>query len=184
MKRIIAFVGMPGSGKGTCTEYLEKSGYTVFHFGNIVTQEEIPRRGLELNAANEKIVREDLREKGGKGVLASMVVDKIDQSNKDVIVLDGLYSWTEYRILNEAYGEDLLLIAVYTPKVDRYARLMARDYRPLTKEEATLRDVAEIENLEKGGPIAYADYLLHNTETPESLKSELDNLLLSLGVSK
>ena len=39
--------------------------------------------------------------------------------------------------------------------------------RPFTIKEAKARDYAEIENLEKGGPIAMADYTILN---PEDLK--------------
>lgn len=171
---------MPGSGKGTCTDYLAAKGYEMIHFGNIVTQDEIPRRGLELNEANEKLVREDLRAKGGKGVLAKMVIEKIENINKEVVVLDGLYSWTEYKILNEKYGKNLVLIAVYTPKNERYERLQTREYRPLSEDEATSRDIAEIENLEKGGPIAYSDHLIQNTGTPQDLTDQVDQLLRSI----
>jgi dephospho-CoA kinase len=55
--------------------------------------------------------------------------------------------------------------------------------RPLSHEEAEARDFAEIENLEKGGPIAMADFTLQNDETMEKLHSEIDKLLELLAPS-
>ena len=46
----------------------------------------------------------------------------------------------------------------------------------LTVEEASSRDWAEIENLEKGGPIAIADYYVHNDSTIDSLHQQLDKI--------
>ena len=62
------------------------------------------------------------------------------------VVLDGLYSWTEYNILIEEIPE-LILISVVADKDIRYGRLTEREIRPLTKEEAKKRDLSEIEGL-------------------------------------
>lgn len=177
-KKIIAFVGMPGNGKGTCTDYLASKGYPVIHFGNMVVNE-VKNRGLEVNEANERIVREDMRVKEGVGVLAKRVSAEVTKllEEADVVVLDGLYSWSEYKVLQKNFEDSLVVICVFTPRKVRYERLAKRSYRPLTNEEVARRDVAEIENLEKGGPIARADYCLVNTKTPEDLLKELDELM-------
>jgi dephospho-CoA kinase len=52
-----------------------------------------------------------------------------------------------------------------------------RPERPLTFQEAQERDITEIENVEKGGPIAFADYALLNDGTKEELLAEIDDLL-------
>ena len=45
--------------------------------------------------------------------------------------------------------------------------------RPLTAEQAQKRDYAEIENIEKGGPIVMADFTVINEETAENLTSKV-----------
>lgn len=178
-RHIVAFVGMPGSGKGSCTDYLhQEKGYPLIYFGGIVV-DEVKRRGLEVNEKNEKSVREELRAKGGIGVLGKLVAEKIHKAYADepLVVLDGLYSWSEYKILRNEFGDAITLVAVYTPKQTRYQRLAKRPVRPLTEAEVSSRDIAEIENLEKGGPIAYADFLLTNTETLDDLHRELDKVV-------
>ena len=52
------------------------------------------------------------------------------------------------------------MLAITADRNIRYERLGNRDFRPLTKEEAYDRDVAEIENLAKGGPISISDYYI------------------------
>ena len=60
-KKIIAIVGMPGSGKSTVVQTLVKEYNLPFiHFGNI-TMEEIRRRNLPETQENEKKVRQELR---------------------------------------------------------------------------------------------------------------------------
>lgn len=177
-KKVIAFVGMTGSGKGTCTDYLAKKNYPVIHFGNMVV-DEVKNRGLAVNEANERTVREDIRAKEGTAVLAKRVSTKATEllRNTDVVVLDGLYSWSEYKVLQENFRDSLIVICVFTPRKIRYQHLVGREYRPLTNEEAQQRDVAEIENIEKGGPIARADYCLNNTGTQEDLIEQLEKLM-------
>lgn len=181
MKEVIAFVGMPGSGKGTCSDYLhEKYGWPIVHFGNMV-YEEVGRRGLD-NVKDEVFVREDMRAQEGPAVLAKHVGRKTDElfaSGNDVVVLDGLYSWSEYKYLSEKYEESFLVIAVAAAKKVRRQRVLYRkdSHRKYTLEQLVTREVAEIENLEKGGPIAYADYTLANEKTPEELLADLEKIL-------
>lgn len=179
--KVIAFVGMPGSGKGTCSGYLNKTyGWPVVHFGNMV-YEEVQRRGLD-NVKDEIFVREDMRKQEGQAVLAKHVARKADEylgQGQQTVVLDGLYSWSEYRFLEEKYQGDLLLIAVAAPKALRRERVLSREdaHRKYNLEQLITREIAEIENLEKGGPIAYADYTLVNDRTERDLKNELNQIL-------
>jgi dephospho-CoA kinase len=97
-----------------------------------------------------------------------------------IVGIDGLYSYSEYRTLRDAFGDKLVTVAVFTPKALRYRRLSEREDRPLTEGEATERDRAEIENIEKAGPIALADYTLLNGGTAEELAESCRTLLASL----
>ncbi|MEO7904607.1 MAG: dephospho-CoA kinase, partial [Candidatus Saccharimonadales bacterium] len=68
-------------------------------------------------------------------------------------------------------------IAIVAPKRLRHRRLTQRPIRPLTQNEANQRDWAEIENLEKGGPIAIADSYIINDGNIEKLHSAIDTEL-------
>lgn len=173
----VAIVGMPGSGKSELSAVFEKNGFSRIRFGDI-TDEEVARRGLELNEQNEKIVREDLRKKHSMAAYAKLSMPKIDAAlAKGNVVLDGLYSWEEYLLLKEKYGAKLKIIAVYSPPMLRYSRLSGRGVRPLTQQEAEGRDRAEIEKLNKGGPIAMADFTIMNCGSLKELQKEAQRVV-------
>ena len=69
------------------------------------------------------------------------------------------------------------MIAIIATKELRYDRLTKREIRPLTKEEAEKRDIAEIENLAKGGPIAFANYYILNNDDIENYKKQLNEII-------
>lgn len=178
-KTAIVFVGMPGAGKSICVEHLQKKGWPSVYFGGI-TIDEIKKRGLEVNETNERLVREDIRSREGKGAYALRIITQIEQyfqQGQNNVVVDGLYSWTEYKIFKDSLEDNALIIAVVAPRSVRHQRLTKRPVRPLTETEARSRDYAEIENLEKGGPIANADYYLSNFGSSEQLLLELDKLI-------
>lgn len=177
MYPIVAIVGMCGSGKSIASDYLEENGYKKVYFGG-VTMEVLKEKGLEVTPENEKMIRENLRKEHGMGAYAKLLLPRIlEYSKKSPTVLDGLYSWDEYKILKDELKNDITVIAVITKKELRYARLAKREVRPLTREEAEKRDIAEIENLAKGGPIAFADYYISNDGDIESYKEQLKNII-------
>ena len=55
----------------------------------------------------------------------------------------------------------------------RYSRLEKREIRPLSNIQAKNRDIAEIENLQKGGPIVFADYYIFNNQGMEQYQNDL-----------
>ena len=167
----VALVGMCGSGKSVLCELFEKQKWDKVYFGG-VTMTELKKAGLEVNEQNERAMREGLRKEFGMGAFAIKLVDVIKEKlEKGNIVLDGLYSWSEYEILNKEFGDNLVVLAVVTNRQTRYDRLATRQVRPLTNEQAQSRDWSEIKNLEKGGPISYADYyLVNNGDTLEMEK--------------
>ena len=69
------------------------------------------------------------------------------------------------------------VIAIVAPKNQRKRRMTHRPERPMTPAEVDQRDWAEIENIEKGGPIAIADYFVHNDKDVEHLYQQLDAIL-------
>lgn len=173
----VAIVGMPGAGKSEVSAVFEKSGFLRIRFGDL-TDEEVAKRGLELNEKNEKLVREQLRKKHGMSAYAKLNIPKIDAAmQKGNVVLDGLYSWEEYVVLKEKYRDNLKMVAVCASPKTRHKRLAERKERPLALKDAESRDRAEIENINKGGPIAMADYTVTNEGSLEELKKKTQEVV-------
>lgn len=173
MNKLVAIVGMCGSGKSIASEYFEGIGYKKVYLGGI-TMDKLKEAGLEVNPANEKMMREKIRSEHGMGAYALLSLPKIESLIvSDNVVIDGLYSWDELKIIKEKYP-NLVVISIVNNKKIRYDRLAIREIRPLTNEEALNRDVSEIENLAKGGPIAFADYFILNNGDIDAYKKDLD----------
>ncbi|MBQ9024508.1 MAG: AAA family ATPase [Bacilli bacterium] len=177
MNKVIAIVGMCGSGKSVASDILENDfGYKKVYFGG-VTIDKLKEEGLDINPENEKMMRERLREELGMGAFAKILLPKIKELSKDNnVVLDGLYSWDEYKILSKELN-NIILISIIADKNIRYDRLSKRDIRPLTKEQAINRDISEIENIAKAPPIAYADYYILNNGTINEYKERLIEII-------
>ena len=71
MNKIIAVVGMCGSGKSVAVEEFIKRGWNHVYFG-AATMNILKERNLPINEENERKVREELRASGDKGIYAKM----------------------------------------------------------------------------------------------------------------
>jgi dephospho-CoA kinase len=178
--KVVAIVGMTGAGKSEVARVFEEHGFKRVRFGDI-TDEELRNRGLELNERNERRIREQLRKKHGMAAYAKLNLPRIDSSLKSSnVVIDGLYSWEEYILLKERYGGRLSVVAVWASPATRHARLAHRTKRPLVLEEAAGRDKSEVESINKGGPIAMADFTILNEVSLAELEEETVRVLSAL----
>ena len=178
--KVVAIVGMAGSGKTEVARVFESNGFVRIRFGDI-TDEEIKKRGLDLNEENERHIRELLRKEHGMSAYAQLNLPRIDYAlKKSDVVIDGLYSWEEYTFLKNYYGKNFYLVAVWASPGTRHARLRDRSDRRLTLEAASSRDWAEIENTNKGGPIAMADFTIINESSVENLRKEARKIISGL----
>jgi len=178
--KVVSIVGMTGAGKSEVSRVFEQNGFIRVRFGDI-TDEEVKQRGLELNEANERYIRELLRQEHGMSAYARLNLPRIDSAlEHSDVVIDGLYSWEEYIFLKTCYGEDFWVVAVWASPRTRYQRLTTRLERHLTLEEAVNRDRVEIENINKGGPIAMADFTIINESSIEDLREEAGRIIIKL----
>lgn len=185
--KLVCLVGMCGAGKSEVADYLMlKGNFQYVRFGQI-TMDKIKEMGKEPSEKLEREVREKIRADHGMAGFAILNMPKIDEMLKTGDVIgDGLYSWEEYLELKKKYGSSLVVVAVYTAPKIRYERLkdrarrhiddLAVKYRNFTQKESASRDVAEIENLHKAGPIAMADYTVINNGLLAEAYNQLDEV--------
>ncbi len=179
--KILALVGMSGSGKSVAVDHLTSLGYPKVYFGGMIYKE-MERRGIERtpDGESEKKFREMIRETEGKDWVVKQVIEetkRLIEAGQKRIVLDGVYSWTEYVTLKKEFPGELIFVAIVVPKKLRYKRVAERPERPFNRNEIMERDRSEIENLEKGGPIAMADYYILNDGTIEEENQKMDEIL-------
>ncbi|HPL01751.1 MAG TPA: AAA family ATPase [bacterium] len=189
--KLICLVGMCGAGKSEVADYLmSKRKYGFVRFGQI-TLDKVKELGKEPSEELERKIREDLRNRYGMAAFAILNIPKFDELlEKGDVIGDGLYSWEEYLVLKEKYGENLIVIATYAPPEMRYKRLENRAkkhgednnlrFRSFNQSEAAARDKAEIENLHKAGPIAMADYTILNTKKIIDLQKQINEIFTDI----
>jgi dephospho-CoA kinase len=180
MRKVVAIVGMAGSGKSEVARVFVDHGYTRVRFGDI-TDGEMKKRGMEICEANERFCREILRKELGMAAYAILNQPRIDAALATAnVAADGLYSWEEYLSFKSHYADKFFVVAVVSAPDTRYARLAKRNHRSLNSEEAASRDRAEIENLNKGGPIAMADFSIVNETSVAELHRQTEAVVEQL----
>lgn len=184
--KIIAFVGLSGSGKSVAVDYFTQKGYPKVYFGGVIL-DGLTELGLEHTQENEKKYREEMRAKEGKDFVVKRIIKQIrdlQNAGQHRVVADGLYSWTEYKAMKHEFPGELTVVAIVTDRNLRYERMANRPIRPLTQQGVDERDWAEIEGIEKGGPIAIADYFVHNDGTVEQLQKRLADIADAIAFEK
>lgn len=179
--KILAIVGMSGSGKSVIVDYLTAKGIPKVYFGGMIYKE-MEKRGIPRteDGESEKKFREEIRATEGKDWVVRQVIAEVKDliaAGQKRIVLDGVYSWTEYCVLKHEFPKTLTFIAVVVDKNIRYTRVAERPGRSFDANAIRERDRSEIENLEKGGPIAAADYYILNNGSVDDSTKRLEEIL-------
>jgi dephospho-CoA kinase len=177
--KIIAFVGLPGTGKSAATIYLGEQGIPKVSFGDIVMAA-VSAAGLEPTQANERDVREKMRLDPSGDIALAKITSQINDliaSGQHKIVLDGLGGWESYKGLRHAFPGTITVVAFTAQRHIRHKRLAQRSENPLTSQQVDERDYDEIETLNKGGVIAMADYYIFDNGSLEMLHTQIDDLL-------
>lgn len=181
--KIVALVGLTGSGKSAAVEYLTEKGYPKVYFGGVIYAA-MEKAGIPIGEENEKTFRVEIREKEGDDFVVREIIKQIHDlinAGQKRIIADGIYSWDEYKIMKKEFHSNLQVIAIITPKHLRYHRLETRAERPQTEAISIERDHTEIETIDKGGPIAMADYFVINDGDKEKLHQNIDAIISEIG---
>lgn len=138
------------------------------------------KAGIEITPESQQKFREEIRASEGQDFVVKRIINQIHDlinSGQHRIIADGLYSWTEYKAMKREFPGELEVVAIVTPKRIRHRRLAERKERPFTQAEADQRDWSEIENIEKGGPIAIADHYIINDSNLDNFYKQIDAVL-------
>ncbi|MBN2881198.1 AAA family ATPase [Candidatus Woesearchaeota archaeon] len=176
MHKIIALVGLCGSGKTTAKTLIEKQGFTGIRLDDII-RESLRKNNKSENSLNIRDSRNELRNRYGLSALALLNLDRIQNELKiNNVVIDGLYTLEEYLELKKEFKDLFIVVAIATDLELRYSRLKDREDRAFTKRVAKDRDYFEITKLHKGGPIALANYFITNNTTLQEFEESIKTL--------
>jgi dephospho-CoA kinase len=173
--KILAIVGLPGSGKTTAIEAIKDLG-TVVTMGDIV-RNEAKRREIEPNGINLGKIAQQLRESGGPDIIAKKCVDKIVKMKDEIIIVDGIRSLAEVNIFRKFWKFPIIAIRVEEKKRLRRLFKRSRSDDPKNLEELKERDMRELKfGLDK--VIKEADYSIKNNSTIDDLKKKTRDVVL------
>lgn len=123
--KIIAFVGMPASGKSEAARIAAHMSIPVVNMGDVI-REEVFRRELEPNDSNTGMVATDLRKCEGMDAVARRCISHIKKTNSELVVVDGVRGIAEVECFRREFGIGFVLISIYTPIKIRFSRVQKR----------------------------------------------------------
>lgn len=124
--KIIAFTGMPFSGKTEAVKITCKMKINVIRMGDLVW-EEVKKRDLELDDKNVGFIANEMRKLYGNNIWAIKTIEKIKLNYKsNLIVVDGIRNCEEVDIFKKKLDKDFTLIAIISNDELRYNRGLKR----------------------------------------------------------
>ncbi|PLW80386.1 hypothetical protein C0585_02850 [Candidatus Woesearchaeota archaeon] len=174
---IIGLTGIIGAGKGTVADILKEKGFIYTSLSDVI-REELKKKGSDITRENLTSFAKELREKGGPGVLAKMLSEKIDP-NKDFII-DSIRHPKEIEILKENFP-DFKLLRVTAPLKVCLRRIQARNRENDPKTLAELLKQLDKENNDNNqqlnNTIDLADIEIRNDGTIDELREKILKIL-------
>ena len=128
--------------------------------GNAV-REEAKKRNLESTSVNLGKLMLELREKNGPGAIAELIKPKIESSTANVILIDGVRSNDEIKVLRKFGNVKLLAIHASTDTRFDFLQKRGRSDDPQTKDNFDERDNREL-GVGISNSIALSDYAISN----------------------
>lgn len=178
--KLIAFVGMPASGKSEAAAIARSMGIPVVNMGDVV-REETAKRDLPPTDDNIGGTGTELRRKEGMDVIAQRCVPKLRLLKSPVVVVDGTRNINEIEYFKNQFGSDFKLIAIHTPFDLRFERITKRARTDDMNKTGELKRRDEREKgwgLDKA--IEKADVTIENTGSIEKFQKQIQELLGNL----
>ena len=175
--KIIAFVGMPASGKSEAARIAAEMGIPVINMGDVIRRE-VLRRGLEPNDSNTGMVATELRKCEGMDAVAIRCVSQIRETGSELVVVDGVRGIAEVECFRREFGEGFVLISIYAPIEIRFSRVQKRgrsdDMNSI--EGLRRRDEREL-SWGMGEAIEASNVQIENNFTLETFKKDVVDVL-------
>jgi len=155
---------MPGAGKSTVANLLKEKNFHVLIMGDIIREKAIGKK-IELNDENLGKLMKSLRNEHGNEIIAKLILQKIKKlkDEENFIVIDGIRSYEEFKILKDV--DFVKLLAIHGSSNTRLEHIKLRDRldSPSSYEKFLQRDRREID-IGISEAIALADEVIPNND--------------------
>jgi len=178
MVRVICLTGMPGCGKEEFVKVAQDRGFAILRMGDVV-REEAKRRGVKFSDETVGGMAHEERVKHGFGVWASRTVPHV---TGETTVIDGIRGREELEVFRQAYGNELVVVAIHASPRTRFARIRERGRGDdvVSWEEFLRRDDREL-GWGLGEVIATADHMIVNEGDLEGMRRHCRQILDAIG---
>ena len=182
--RVLAFTGLPGSGKSVAVDAVRARGIPVVRMGEFVL-EEVRHRGLTITEEHIGPVASGMRKEHGDDVWAKRTVEALQDgripgvnAGTRLIAVDGIRSLAEVDRFKRELGHEFVLIAVEAPEHDRHERILGRGRH----DDAADRALVKVRDRREAAwgvetAIARADFRITNDGDMETFVARITELL-------
>lgn len=180
MVKVIGLCGSIGSGKGAVSEYLiKKYNYEHITVGDVV-RAAVKKKGLEITRDNTDKLGSEARKKYGLDYWLKQVVETIKNNNWEKVIVDGVRTPNDDKVLKESFKENYILLKVDANPLIRFERLKsrARPGFPKTMDEFKKHEARQIELFKVDVTFNLANATILNEGTLKELNKNVDNVFI------
>jgi len=189
MRKVVAIVGRPGSGKSTVAEFLVGQGFKRFGLGDICREEAAVRGNMKPTRMDLQNIGDSLRKKFGNSILSERVWEKIEVGSADLVIVEGSRHPGDIKFLQDKADKFLCLALLVSPEI-RYKRVIDRGLSQDPREwekflEFDRRDAADLDNpngQSTEAVIALADYKIDAALPEEKVFERVEEVLKKEGI--
>ncbi len=182
---IIGLTGRNAAGKGTVASFLKKKSF-VYHSLSDTLREELKRRKLEESRDNLIMIGNSLRESGGPGILADLMISNLISLENHIV--DSIRNPIEVKSLRREYDKhNFILISVDAKPEIRYERLKQRDragdsssWKEFITQEKLEESSSDPNKQQLFATINEADYHIDNSGSLTNLEDQISKVLDNL----
>ena len=182
---VFGLTGKNASGKGTVAEILKKKNFT-YHSLSDSLRDELKSLKKEETRENLIDIGNELREKGGPGVLADILMPKLNSENNHIV--DSIRNPLEVISLRkETLLRRFFLISVDANSKLRYDRLCSRgrigdtdSWEKFVEQEKKEENNDDPNKQQLSRTMEMADYSIDNSGTLEELEAQVNRIISSL----
>ena len=182
---VFGLTGKNASGKGTVAEILKKKNFT-YHSLSDSLRDELKSLKKEETRENLIDIGNELREKGGPGVLADKLIPKLNSENNHIV--DSIRNPLEVISLRkETLLRRFFLISVDANSKLRYDRLCSRgrigdtdSWEKFVEQENKEENNDDPNKQQLSRTMEMADYTIDNSGTLEELEAQVNRIISSL----